>query len=68
MTERTPLLAPVSLWEDVFAAGGTDEASWIWQPKHTGARGYSSTELAELSVERLRLAYEDSRADLERPA
>ena len=31
MTERTPLLAPVSLWEDVFAAGGTDEASWIWQ-------------------------------------
>lgn len=68
MTERTSLLAPVALWEDVFSAGGTDEASWIWQPKDTETGGYSSLELADLSVERLRLAYEDSRADVKRPA
>ncbi|MGH7647231.1 MAG: hypothetical protein ACREND_03870 [Gemmatimonadaceae bacterium] len=62
MTERASPLAPVALWEDVFSAAGTDEASWIWRLKNSGTGGYSSTELADLSVERLRLAYENCRA------
>jgi hypothetical protein len=57
--------ATTALWEEVFVAAGTDEKSWIWQPKGAdlggGGGGYSSTELAARCVERLRLAYEECR-------
>ena len=62
MTTRTQPSAPTALWEEVFVASGTDEASWIWQPKNAETGGLSSAELAAHSVERLRLAYEECRA------
>jgi len=67
-TVRRSPIAPTALWEDVFAAGGTDEASWMWQSKNADARGYSSMELAALSADRLRLAYEECRAPGHDPA
>jgi hypothetical protein len=53
---RVPLPA-TALWEEVFAPVAASEASWVWQPEHADLGGYSSTELAERCVERLRLAH-----------
>ncbi|HKT08717.1 MAG TPA: hypothetical protein VJR24_12525, partial [Gemmatimonadaceae bacterium] len=53
--------AVTSLWEEVFVAAGTDQASWAWQPKVDATTNYSSVELAAQCVERLRTAYEEYR-------
>lgn len=63
MTTQPHLVAATALWECVFVAAGTNEASWTWQPKDGDGVGYSSTELATHAVERLRLAYEECRAE-----
>lgn len=68
MTVRRSPLAPTALWEGVFVAGGTDEASWTWQPKTGRTPGYTSAELAAVSVERLRAAYEENRPAAAGPA
>lgn len=49
MTTRRAPLALISLWEEVFVAAGTDQATM----------SSSSVELAAQCVERLRSAYEE---------
>lgn len=60
-TRRAPM-AVTSLWEDVFVAAGTDQASWAWQRKGDTS-SFSSVELAARCVERLRMAYEECRSE-----
>jgi len=62
MTTQRTLVAATAVWEDVFTAAGTDQASWAWQSKDASVNGYSSAELAAQCVERLRVAYEECRA------
>src|SRR6185437_3246763 len=63
MTTRHAPLAVKSLWEAVFVAAGTDQATWAWQPKADATTSYSSIELAAQCVERLRVAYEECRPE-----
>lgn len=49
------------LWEEAFTAAGTDESSWLWRPADVDVGGYSSSELAERCVERLRRAHVELR-------
>jgi len=63
MTTRHAPLAVKSLWEAVFVAAGTDQATWAWQPKADATTSYSSVELAAQCVERLRVAYEECRPE-----
>ena len=63
MTTRRQPTAATALWEGVFVAAGTDEASWTWQSKDAGTGGCSSADLAAQCVERLRAAYEGCRID-----
>lgn len=63
MTKQHAPIAVTALWEEVFVAAGTDEATWGWQPKSAGAGSFSSVELAEHCVERLRAAYEACRIE-----
>lgn len=63
MTTRRQPIAATALWEGVFVAAGSDEASWTWQAKDAGAAGYSSADLAAQCVERLRTAYEACRIE-----
>jgi hypothetical protein len=60
-TTRRPPMAVTSLWEEVFVAAGTDQASWAWQLKTDATASYSSVDIAAHCVERLRMAYEHSR-------
>lgn len=61
-TPRAPM-AVTSLWEEVFVAAGTDQASWTWQLKSDATTNYSSVELAAQCVARLRIAYEECRSE-----
>lgn len=61
-TRRAPM-AVTALWEHVFVAAGTDQASWAWQLEGDAATSYSSVDLAAQCVERLRLAYEEYRSE-----
>ena len=63
MTTRRAPVAVTALWEAEFVAAATDQASWVWQPKGVSTTSYSSVELAAQCVERLRVAYEDCRAE-----
>jgi hypothetical protein len=59
--QGTPLGA-TEVWEEVLSAAATDEASWSWRPEEADVGGYSSAELAERCVERLRVAHTKARA------
>lgn len=48
---------PTALWEQALAPVATSEATWRWHPQGTELDGFSSTELAAESIERLRLAH-----------
>ncbi|HXE59973.1 MAG TPA: hypothetical protein VN607_04680 [Gemmatimonadaceae bacterium] len=61
MTTRHAPLAVTSLWEEVFVAAGTDQATWAWQLKGDSTTSYSSVDLAAQCVDRLRAAYEECR-------
>lgn len=61
-TRRAPM-AVTSLWEEVFVAAGTDQASWAWELKTDATTSYSSVELAAQCVARLRMAYEECRSE-----
>ncbi|HKH94774.1 MAG TPA: hypothetical protein VKA54_23400 [Gemmatimonadaceae bacterium] len=55
-----------ALWEEVLSVRAESEESWRWQPiKAADAAGtsYTSTALATLGVERLRLAYAEYHTD-----
>lgn len=45
---------PKPLWEEAFVASGRDEASWLWRPATADIGGYSSPELADRCLDRLR--------------
>ncbi len=63
MTAPHAPTAVKSLWEQVFVAAGTDQASWAWHAKGAGDSNYSSVELAAQCVERLRVAFEECRIE-----
>jgi hypothetical protein len=48
--------SPVALWEQVFVAAGTSEASWQWLPEGGTTGGMGSSELATRCMEPLRAA------------
>ena len=52
----TPVRSATVIWEEVLHAVAIDEPSWRWRPAGTDIGGYSSTELAERCVDRLRSA------------
>jgi hypothetical protein len=56
-------LAATALWEQVLTAVGDSEASWAWQPRGAEVGQCSSSELATRCVERLRVAYLETRED-----
>ena len=56
----TPVRTATVMWEEAFRATAHDEPSWLWQPAGADIGGYSSTELADRCVERLRLACTES--------
>jgi hypothetical protein len=58
----TPVRSATALWEEVLAAAGTDEASWLWRRVGAGIGGFSSADLTERCVDRLRQA-RDGAAD-----
>lgn len=68
--ERAPMQrAPRSataLWEQTLRPVAADEASWVWELAGEASR-HSSSEISELCVTRLRVAYEEC-ADAERAA
>jgi hypothetical protein len=47
-----------ALWEVVFTAEATCEADWMWRSREVVAERYSSSHLAGLIVDRLRIAHE----------
>lgn len=53
-----PVRSATALWEEVFAAAGTDEASWLWRPADAQIGGLSSADLADRCVARLRQAHD----------
>lgn len=56
MSKKKPALPATALWEEVLRPVATDEASWLWESAKNPDMRYTSAELAELCVERLRLA------------
>jgi hypothetical protein len=59
-TRPAPLPA-TALWEQVLTAVADSEASWAWQPHEADVAPCSSTELAARCLERLTVAYLESR-------
>jgi len=57
-------LTAAPLWESVFLPEATCEADWRWHSRDDPTQPYTSSSLAVLVVERLRIAHEaaDSRA------
>lgn len=53
-TGAAPTAAPV--WEEVLAAGGTNEDSWEWRPEQDTTRHYDSSQLADRCITELRTA------------
>jgi hypothetical protein len=49
--------AAVPLWEEVLVAAAASDAQWVWWPERVDEGAFSSAELAERCVERLRLAH-----------
>jgi hypothetical protein len=56
----TPITTATALWEDVAVVAADSEATWRWCPSRDEV-GFTSDELAERCVDRLRVAYDDAR-------
>lgn len=56
MSTKKAALPATALWEEVLRPVAANEASWLWESAKNPDMRYSSAELAELCVERLRLA------------
>jgi hypothetical protein len=58
-----PTKTATILWEDVVVVSAESEESWRWCPVAEDKGGYTSDQLAERCVDRLRVAYADIRRD-----
>jgi hypothetical protein len=59
---KRPKRTATSVWEDVVYVAAESEASWRWCPVSYDPAGFTSEEMAERCVDRLRDAYADARA------
>jgi hypothetical protein len=61
--EAPPTRKATLLWEEVLKVDAEDEASWRWQLALPERTEFTSAALAERCLERLQLAYDESRTD-----
>ena len=57
-----PISTATVLWEEVVLVAATSEETWRWCPMANDATAFTSDELAERYVDRLRAAYADALA------
>lgn len=61
-TQARPTSTAAALWEEVSLVSAASEETWRWCPTTEETAAFTSDELAERYVDRLRAAYEDALA------